>query len=370
MPPPARVASLARLAAAGLGAALVMLLTLGPSLDGGTVRGSGPLPNCRYDDILTSPRGYDDWSITLVDTILRVPKAYVPPALVRIADIGVPGKGRIRSIVADDLKAMSDAAAAAGNPIGIQSAYRSYEEQRTVFNSYVAQLGRARALKISARPGHSEHQLGLTVDIRSEPQVDTLNVSWAETPAGKWMKLHGWEYGFVMSYPKGKIKVTCYSHEPWHWRYVGKELAAQVQASGLTLREYLWANYTTTVVPPPTPKPATTPKPTAAQGPASAAPSDAANPTPLPVPTSGTQSPPPTASPTPPSPTTAPSGSGVDPSSSGSASGPSGAPGDPPDPASDIERLAPVALAGLTLGTIVLGGTLFMARRGRSGVGL
>ena len=63
------------------------------------------------------------------------------------------------------------------------------------------------------------------------------------------MKAHAWEYGFVMSYPKGKIDVTCYDFEPWHFRYVGRELAAQIHASGLTPREYLWANFTTTVVP-------------------------------------------------------------------------------------------------------------------------
>ena len=63
------------------------------------------------------------------------------------------------------------------------------------------------------------------------------------------MKAHAWEYGFVMSYPKGKIDVTCYDFEPWHFRYVGRELAASIHASGLTPREYLWANFTTTVVP-------------------------------------------------------------------------------------------------------------------------
>ena len=68
------------------------------------------------------------------------------------------------------------------------------------------------------------------------------------------MKAHAWEYGFVMSYPRGKIDVTCYDFEPWHFRYVGRELAASIHGSGLTPREYLWANFTTTVVPARTPE--------------------------------------------------------------------------------------------------------------------
>jgi D-alanyl-D-alanine carboxypeptidase len=75
------------------------------------------------------------------------------------------------------------------------------------------------------------------------------------------MKAHAWEYGFVMSYPKGKTGVTCYSFEPWHFRYFGRELAARIHASGRTTREYLWANFTTTVVPPPTARPAGTARP-------------------------------------------------------------------------------------------------------------
>ncbi len=65
------------------------------------------------------------------------------------------------------------------------------------------------------------------------------------------MKAHAWEYGWLMSYPKVSLATTCYDFEPWHFRYVGRNLAALIHASGLTTREYLWANFTTTVVPPP-----------------------------------------------------------------------------------------------------------------------
>jgi zinc D-Ala-D-Ala carboxypeptidase len=252
-----------RLAAA---LAILALLVLPATHGGGSaVRAMGALPACRYDDILTTPRRYADWSETLVDTILRVTKSYVPPDLVPVTQAGLSGsKKTIRAIAVDDLRAMADAARAADAAIGVQSSYRSYAEQQAVYDSWVERLGRTEALKVSARPGHSEHQLGLAIDFRSDPATPlTLHTDWEDTAAGQWMAAHAWEYGWVMSYPKGKTKLTCYSYEPWHFRYVGRELAAQIHASGLTSREYLWANFTTTVVPPPTPKPPSPPKSTA-----------------------------------------------------------------------------------------------------------
>jgi D-alanyl-D-alanine carboxypeptidase len=229
--------------------AVLLLAAVRPGLGGGTARGVGALPACRYDDIMTTPRGYGDWPITLVDTILRVPKSYVPPDLVSVSQAGLAGSGKVRSIMIDDLRAMAEAATAAGNPLGVQSAYRSYDDQIATFAHWVSVDGYAGALRVSARPGHSEHQLGLAIDFRSQPQDATLSGSWAFTPAGMWMGQHAWEYGFIRSYPAKKQGVTCYASEAWHYRYVGRDLAAAIRASGLTIREYLWANDTTAVVP-------------------------------------------------------------------------------------------------------------------------
>lgn len=293
--------------------AVLALLLLGPLGGSSTasVRAMGELPPCRYDDILTTPRGYGDWSTTLVDTILRVTKSYVPPDLVPVTQAGLAGsKKTIRAIAVDDLRAMAEAARAADAPFGVQSSYRSYAEQKTVFDGWVSRLGYTDALKISARPGHSEHQLGLAIDFRSDPAEPlTLHTDWEDTPAGKWMAAHAWEYGWLMSYPKGKTKLSCYSYEPWHFRYVGRELAALIHESGLTPREYLWANFTTTVVPPPAPRTAAPPKATASPSPTVAPTPTVAPPTPTPSPSpSPTPSPttvPPTATPNP-SPTAAP----------------------------------------------------------------
>ena len=91
----------------------------------------------------------------------------------------------------------------------------------------------------TARPGHSEHHLGTTVDFRPIGETD-VDQSFGDTPTGQWLEQHSWEYGFLLSYPRGKESVTCYKYEPWHFRYVGRDLARRVHDSDLALREYLW----------------------------------------------------------------------------------------------------------------------------------
>ena len=348
---------LTRLAAAAAGLALLALLVAGPVLGPTGARAMGPLPDCRYDDILTTPRGYGDWSITLVDTILRVPKGYVPPDLVSTSLAGIGGGGKVRAVMIDDLRAMTEAAALADAGIGVQSAYRSFESQKTVFDSWVAALGYQRALEVSARPGHSEHQLGLALDVRSAEGGSPFTGTFGSSPAGKWMKAHAWEYGFVMSYPRGSMDVTCYDFEPWHFRYVGRDLAASIHASGLTLREYLWANYTTTIVPPAPPKPTRAPTRTAA--PTTPAPS----PTPTAAPTVA-----PTPTPAPPTPTASPTRTPVPPSPDPTPPPPAPS---PPDDAESTAGLASAVVAGAAgaLGLLALGAWVLL-RRGRSGAGL
>jgi D-alanyl-D-alanine carboxypeptidase len=90
-----------------------------------------------------------------------------------------------------------------------------------------------------ARPGHSEHQLGTTIDVTTEGATD-VDQSWGATAHGQWVATNAHKYGFLLSFPQGASDSTCYDYEPWHLRYVGRELAADVIASGLSLREYLW----------------------------------------------------------------------------------------------------------------------------------
>jgi D-alanyl-D-alanine carboxypeptidase len=200
-----------------------------------------PLPACTYADVLTPRAAYTDWDKTLLDPYFMVPSTYVPPDLVYTSNSGITGGGKVRNLAIADLTAMTSAAKAAGKPIAITSAYRSYSTQASLFNSDVTRLGYDAALLHTARAGHSEHQIGLAIDFKSKRTSDTSpDGDWANTKAGRWMKSNAWKYGWVMSYPYGKTAVTCYQYEPWHYRYFGRTVAGQIQASGLTVREWLW----------------------------------------------------------------------------------------------------------------------------------
>ncbi len=201
-----------------------------------------PLPKCGYEDRPANSTSYDDWPYTLLDTLYALPEDYAPDDLEPLTSLGVGTDAtQVRSLVIPDLKALLAAAEAAGLGLEVQSAYRSYNYQIDTFNRWVVVDGYDAALRSSARPGHSEHQLGTALDFRSAngPAAWELD-DWAETPEGTWLKEHAAEFGFVMSYPKGKEALTCYIYEPWHYRYVGREEATKVTASGLTLREWLW----------------------------------------------------------------------------------------------------------------------------------
>ena len=118
------------------------------------------------------------------------------------------------------------------------SAYRSYEYQSTLYNNYIKKDGLTAAETYSARPGYSEHQLGLAVDIMngnwSYVSKDNIEYSWLIT--------NSYKYGFILRYPENKEYITGYMFEPWHYRYLGKELATKVYNSGLTYDEYVARN--------------------------------------------------------------------------------------------------------------------------------
>lgn len=199
------------------------------------------LPDCSYSDELTPLDAYSDWPYTLVDTTWRLPADYAPHDLVSLTEAGFNDDRLIRAFVIPELAELRNAAITAGNPLEIQSAYRSYAYQQQTFQYWVDLEGEAAALASSARAGHSEHQLGTVLDFRSENGAAPWDLpDWAETPAGAWLKDNAVDYGFIMSYPPGQTAVTCYIYESWHYRYVGREVARLVHDSGLTLREWLW----------------------------------------------------------------------------------------------------------------------------------
>lgn len=171
------------------------------------------------------------WVIVNKQHPLR-PFNYVPQKLHKI------GNGQmVRQDIAGDLIDMLVAAKKAGLNISLESGYRSFETQQKVYDSMVSGFGAASADKESARPGYSEHQTGLAMDFgNDECKVQDC---FAATREGRWLAANSYKYGFILRYPEAKRQITGYKNEAWHYRYVGKGLAAQIHANGnQTLEEY------------------------------------------------------------------------------------------------------------------------------------
>ena len=235
-----------------LWALVAALMLAATTTSASPISAASPLPACTYSDVPTRYARVNDWYRSIVDTRFRIAATYAPKDLVPASRSGAPATGSVRAIVLPDLTAMYRAARAAGAPFAITSAYRSYSYQVGTFHRWVQHSGVAAAKLASARPGHSEHQLGTSMDLTSPARVSGGRVSgvgkgpweyadWGRTAPGAWLARNSWKYGFVMSYPKvGSPAKTCYKYEPWHFRYVGRALAAAIHRSAVTPREWLW----------------------------------------------------------------------------------------------------------------------------------
>jgi D-alanyl-D-alanine carboxypeptidase len=197
-------------------------------------------PACEIGDEQLAEDPAASWATIIVDTNRRLAEDYEPPDLVDSAEAGFPSGFKLRSLVIDDLRSLREAAAANGTPIGLIAAYRTYSQQADLYSRREQQLGAEVARQRAARAGHSEHQLGTAIDVGTQGDIDVTQ-DWGTTATGTWIAAHAHEHGFVLTYPQGALDRTCYDYEPWHLRYVGRDLAAAVRSSGLTLREHLWA---------------------------------------------------------------------------------------------------------------------------------
>ena len=133
---------------------------------------------------------------------------------------------------------MAASAAEAGHKLNLFSGFRSYSYQTDLFQKYVKQSGVQRAETYSVRVGFSEHQTGLTFDIGGRDSSKWTTSAFGSTSEGQWLASNATKFGFILRYPQGKEAVTGYVYEPWHFRYVGKDLALKITDSGLTLDEY------------------------------------------------------------------------------------------------------------------------------------
>ena len=178
--------------------------------------------------------------VCLVTRDQGVGEAYVPPDLVALPrDYTLGSNIRLRAEAARAAVQLIDVAWQDGHKLLAESGYRSFQEQQTLFLQKARLIGQEQALRQVAPAGHSEHQLGLAVDMGIVRKPFSDDPSFGNEPEGRWLAQHGPRFGFVISYPAGKEAITGYSYEPWHVRYVGVELAQQVAASGQTLTEFV-----------------------------------------------------------------------------------------------------------------------------------
>lgn len=151
-------------------------------------------------------------------------------------------KRLLRKEAAHALENLFGAALEDGYKISGVSGYRSYKRQSSIYNRNLSTKGADYTNRYSAKPGFSEHQTGLSIDVSAASIGNRLSESFGDTEEGKWLAEHAHEYGFIIRYPKDKADITGYAYEPWHIRYLGVELATYLYENALTLEEYY--NYT------------------------------------------------------------------------------------------------------------------------------
>lgn len=196
-----------------------------------------PLP-----DLEDPPQG-EDWAVVLVNASHPMGQEEAPPQLVPVAE-GSPY--RVDSRILEPFQQMAAAAQAEGVSLLVCSAYRPYSSQQRNFeNSVAAYLAQgysqeqavATTAAYIAYPGQSEHQTGLALDIVT-PAYQALDSGYADTPAAQWLLENAADYGFTLRYPADKAALTGIQFEPWHYRYVGEQVAAYLMGHGLCLEEY------------------------------------------------------------------------------------------------------------------------------------
>jgi D-alanyl-D-alanine carboxypeptidase len=165
-------------------------------------------------------------------------KVGLNPATYRPVDLVVPNikvspddskdEQSVREVIRADLEEMIKDSTKQNLSLVMNSGFRSFELQAFYFNNYVRSYGEAEARKFSAQPGFSEHQTGLSFDMSTSDKKCYLEICFAETKAGIWLAENSYKYGFILRYPEGKEEITGYQFEPWHFRFVGKDVAKEV----------------------------------------------------------------------------------------------------------------------------------------------
>ena len=184
----------------------------------------------------TKPADNLNTNLLLVNKYNYLTEDYVPSNLENISTTYARSGMQLVKEAKEAFETLSENAKKEGMNVIAMSSYRSYDYQVNLYNNYVAQDGKEAADKYSARPGYSEHQTGLAVDVYN---LDLPYTSFEETKEFTWMQENAYKYGFILRFPKDKVNITGYQYESWHYRYVGKKVAKEIKDNNLTLEEYI-----------------------------------------------------------------------------------------------------------------------------------
>ncbi|CAG9621334.1 hypothetical protein BACCIP111883_02106 [Sutcliffiella rhizosphaerae] len=190
--------------------------------------------------VVSNPEAMD----VMVNKFWSLPEGYRPGDLVKP---NVPfsfgnensDRSKLRAEAAESLEVMFQAARGDGIELYARSGFRSFETQSTIFQNEIATSGYDRAVLYVALPGTSEHQTGLAMDITAKSVGLELVEEIENTAEGKWLAENAHHYGFILRYPKGKTDITGYAFEPWHFRYVGIDMATEIFTKDITLEEHM-----------------------------------------------------------------------------------------------------------------------------------
>lgn len=173
--------------------------------------------------------------LVLVNKNNKLYEGFIPNNLEVINLNYAIGKKLLRSDAKEAFEKLCESAKKLGYDIKAESTYRDYYYQEKLYNNYVKEYGNIYADNCSARPGHSEHQTGLAIDVRGSS--GDYN-DFEKTEEFIWMMNNAYKYNFILRYPNGKEHITGFKYEPWHYRYIG-ECAKEIYQKRLTLEEYL-----------------------------------------------------------------------------------------------------------------------------------
>jgi len=199
-----------------------------------------PLPTTSASPSPSAPPVYDIDAASSLYVVVNKQRPLNPitykPKLATVNGVSVAAS------IAEQYKAMAAGMKAARAGILIlNSGYRSFESQTRIHANQVARLGLAAGEALAARPGYSEHQTGLAVDVSAKGQGCAIYTCFAKTTAGKWLAANAYQYGFILRYYNGQTAIHGYQFEPWHFRYVGVEVATQMKLKRIGVLERFWA---------------------------------------------------------------------------------------------------------------------------------